>query len=159
MEAVTKRNIHVYIDRNCVIRLRLGRHQQEDFLKSILISHSTLSYSFGIKRRIHSFPPVVPSKTLADSRPKWAKAALCLFSAENSSKTTPFGVAHTYVAYIREYPPDYFLLEGFNIHRFKLLSLLRTGSYCPIALSGHAFINICDDIIGASCWGHTGNIH
>ena len=38
----------------------------------------------------------------------------------------PFGVAHTYVAYIREYPPDYFLLEGFNIRRFKLLSLLRT---------------------------------
>ena len=35
MEEVTKRNIHVYIDRNCVIRLRLGRRQQEDFLKSI----------------------------------------------------------------------------------------------------------------------------
>ena len=63
----------------------------------------------------------------------------------------PFGVAHNYVAYVREYAPDYFLLEGFNIRRFKLLSLLRTGSYCTIALSGHAFINICDDITAASC--------
>ena len=44
-----KRNIHFYIDRNCVIRLRLERRQQEDFLKCILISHSTLSYSFGIE--------------------------------------------------------------------------------------------------------------
>ena len=74
MEEVTKRNIHVYIDRNCVIRLRLGRRQQ-DFLKSILISHSTLSYSFGIETT-NTFipPPLVASKTLADSRPKWAKA-------------------------------------------------------------------------------------
>ena len=75
MEEVTKRNIHVYIDRNCVIRLRLGRRQKEDFRKSILISHSTLSYSFGIETT-NTFipPPVVASKTLADSRPKWAKA-------------------------------------------------------------------------------------
>ena len=71
----------------------------------------------------------------------------------------PFGVAHNYVAYVREYAPDYFLLEGFNIRRFKLLSLLRTCSYCTIALSGHALINICDDIIAASCRGHTDNIH
>ena len=44
-----KRNIHFYRDRNCVIRLRLERRQQEDFLKCILISHSTLSYSCGIE--------------------------------------------------------------------------------------------------------------
>ena len=89
-----KRNIHVYIDRNCVIRLRLGRRQQEDFLKSILISHSTLSYSFGIETTNTFIPSriVVPSNTLADSRPKWAKPALYLFSAKNGSKTIPFGV-------------------------------------------------------------------
>ena len=27
------------------------------------------------------------------------------FSDQNGSKTIPFGAAHTYIAYIREYPP------------------------------------------------------
>ena len=39
---------------------------------------------------IHS---LVPSKTIPDSRPKW-------------HKILPDGVAHTYMAYIREYPPS-----------------------------------------------------
>ena len=73
------------------------------------------------------------------------------FQLKTAQKTIPFGVAHNYVAYVREYPPGYFVLEGFNIRRFSLLSLLRTGSYCTIPLSGHTFINICGDITGASC--------
>ena len=32
-----------------------------------------LSYSFGIETMIHSYTPVVPPKTILDSRPKWAK--------------------------------------------------------------------------------------
>ena len=47
---------------------------------------------------IHS---VVPSKTIPDSRPNWAYPVL----GQNGAKTQPDGAAHTYVAYIREYPP------------------------------------------------------
>ena len=48
---------------------------------------------------IHS---VVPSKTTPDSRPKWAKSIPV--SDQNGAKTLPDGAAHTYMAYIGEYP-------------------------------------------------------
>ena len=56
---------------------------------------------------INTYTPVVPSKTITDSRPK--QANLYLISVQNDAKTLPFGTAHTYVAYIKEYPPG---LEG-----------------------------------------------
>ena len=65
-----------------------------------------LSYSFGnetINKFIHSRSSL---KTIPDSRQKWAK--LCPFSDQKGPKTTPFGAAHTYMAYIREYPPGFY---------------------------------------------------
>ena len=62
-----------------------------------------LSYSFGIETINTFIHSVVPSKTISDSRPKWAK---CIpVSDQNGAKTLPDGAAHTYMAYIREYPP------------------------------------------------------
>ena len=56
-----------------------------------------------LKRQLHSYFPVVPSKTTPDSRPKSAKC-IPVFTPERP-KTLPFGAAHTYTAYIREHPP------------------------------------------------------
>ena len=46
------------------------------------------------------YAPVVSSKTIPDSRPKWTKC----FQTKKAQKPQPFGAAHTYMAYIREYP-------------------------------------------------------
>ena len=53
---------------------------------------------------INTYTPVVPSKTITDSRPK--QANLHPISVQNDAKTIPFGAAHTYMAYIREHPRD-----------------------------------------------------
>ena len=45
------------------------------------------------------YAPVVPAKTIPDSRPKWAK----YFQTKNAQNPTLWAV-HTYMAYIREYP-------------------------------------------------------
>ena len=45
---------------------------------------------------------VVTSKTIPDSRPNGQ--SLYPFSDDNGTKTLPDGVAHTYMAYIKEYP-------------------------------------------------------
>ena len=46
-----------------------------------------------LKREIRSCTSVVPSKTIP------------AISDQNSAKTLPDGATHTYIAYIREYPP------------------------------------------------------
>ena len=62
-----------------------------------------LSYSFGIETINTFIYSVVPSKTIPDFRPKMG--SVYLFSADqNGAKTLPDGAAHTYIAYIREYP-------------------------------------------------------
>ena len=48
---------------------------------------------------IHS---VVPSKTIPDSRPKWAK---CIQTKTTQKRTLPCWAAHTFMALVREYPP------------------------------------------------------
>ena len=67
---------------------------------SFLLTH------LGLKRYICSYTLVVPSKTIPDSRPKWAKTM-----QKNGAKYLPFGAAHTYVAYIRKQPPGSFNLS------------------------------------------------
>ena len=57
------------------------------------------TYSFGIE----TYTPIVPSKTIPDFRPKWAKF-IPVFRPKGA-KTLPFGAAHTYMAYIRGTPP------------------------------------------------------
>ena len=50
---------------------------------------------------------VVPSKTISDSRPKWAKSIPAFRPKRRKkppAKTLPDRAAHTYMACIREYP-------------------------------------------------------
>ena len=55
---------------------------------------------FSIRR---SCNPVVPSKSIPDSRPNWAMC-IPVFRLQRR-KTLPDGATHTYIAYIREYTP------------------------------------------------------
>ena len=55
-----------------------------------------LSYSFGMEAINFSYILVVPSKTMPDSRLKWA--SVHPFSDQNGAKTLPDGAAHTYMA-------------------------------------------------------------
>ena len=64
-----------------------------------------LSYSFGIDRiniQFHTLPwfPRKPNPI-----PDQNGQSLHPFSDQKGPKTLPFGAAHTYMAYIREYPP------------------------------------------------------
>ena len=58
------------------------------------------------RRKIRSYTPVVPSKTTPDSRPNGAK---CIPVFRPKRRKTPTrwggGGAHTYMAYMMEYPP------------------------------------------------------
>ena len=54
-----------------------------------------------LKRKIRSYTPVVPSKTIPDSRPKRAK---CIFVFRPKRRKSPTLWGGTFVAYIREYP-------------------------------------------------------
>ena len=55
-----------------------------------------------LKRKLRSCTSVVPSKTIPDSRPKWAK---CIFVFRPKRRKNPTRWGGTYVAYIRESPP------------------------------------------------------
>ena len=87
--------------------LRLERKQKKLF-KSISNSHIFLflSYSFGIETINTFIPYVVLSKTIPDSRPKWAKC-IPVFRPKRRKNTTRSsdGAAHTSMAYIKEPPP------------------------------------------------------
>ena len=64
-----------------------------------------LSYSFGIETIntfIHSW--WVPSKTIPDSRPKWAKCILAYTRFQTKTAQKPYPIRR-HIAYIREYPP------------------------------------------------------
>ena len=72
----------------------------KDFLKFTSNSHISLSYSFGMKTiNTHTLPqfPRKPYPTPDQS--------LHPFSDRNGTKPIPFWAAHTYMVYIREYPP------------------------------------------------------
>ena len=68
-----------------------------DWIRKLILS---FFFYLELKRLIRSYTPIVPSKSIPDSRPKWVK------SAPNGVKTStiPSGAAHTYMGYIREYP-------------------------------------------------------
>ena len=55
-----------------------------------------------LKRKLRSYTSVVPSKTIPDSRPKWAK---CIFVFRPKRRKNPTRWGGTYVAYIRESSP------------------------------------------------------
>ena len=58
-----------------------------------------------LKKEICSYAPIFPRNWYLI--PEQNGKGLYLFSEQNSAKPLPFGVAHVYVAYIREYPPPW----------------------------------------------------
>ena len=98
--------------------LRLERKQTNVSNPFRIRTFLFLSYSFGIETINTFIHSVVPSKTIPDSRPKWAK---CI---PKRRKTPPDGAAYTYVAYISEYPP------GCNLAHEVTGFLLWIGTYC-----------------------------
>ena len=95
MQSLNIKNIYF------IINLRLQRKQK------ILQIHLEFAYfSFFLthlvlKRWRRSYHPVVPSKTMPDSRPKWAKC-IPVFRPKPRKNPTRWGGT---IAYIREYPP------------------------------------------------------
>ena len=83
--------------------LRLERKQKSSSKPFLIRLFLFLSYSFGIETTNTFIHSVVPSKTILDSRPKWAKC-IPIFRP-NGAKTLFDGAAHTHMAYIREYSP------------------------------------------------------
>ena len=51
--------------------------------------------------------PVVPSKTIPDSRTKWAKCRPVFRPKRLKNIYISFGAAHTYMGYVREFPPGH----------------------------------------------------
>ena len=78
--------------------LRLER-KQKNYSNSFLIR---IFLFFLSHLELKWYAPVVSSTTIPDFRPKWAKC-IPVFRP-NSTKTRPDGAAHTYIAYVREYP-------------------------------------------------------
>ena len=66
---------------------------------------------------------IVPSKTIPDSRPKWAKSVPAFRPKRPKkppAKTLPDRAAHTYMACIREYPPGPQLFSPLEPSRKKM---------------------------------------
>ena len=88
---------------------------------------------------------VFPSKTIPDSRQKWAKSILVF--RPNGAKTPPDREAHTYIAYIRENPPprEFSLHEGtlFGTQQqrtvFLTLRLIPTDAVLPTHVNARKY--------------------
>ena len=91
---VTKRNIHVYEDINYIIitEMRTPTKKYIYFLKSISNSHIMGSYVIHLEPidNYVLYTTVAPSKTIPDSRPKWAKS-LTVFRPKRRKNLTLWG--------------------------------------------------------------------
>ena len=67
---------------------------QKDFLKCVSNSHTCVALSSPIHLELKHTLPLFPWKPY-------------LIPARKRTKTIPFGAAHIYMAYIRDYPPPY----------------------------------------------------
>ena len=61
---------------------------------------------FELNDKPRSYTPVVPSRTIPDPRLKWAKCTGVFIPKRRKNTKKIDGAAHTYTAYIREYPQD-----------------------------------------------------
>ena len=80
-----------------------------------------LNIHLELKQQTHLYTPIDLSKTIPNSRPKWAKC-IPIFRPKQC-KTIPFGVAHTYIAYITVYLPASAYNNAFNLELIHLLQL------------------------------------
>ena len=89
---VTKCNIHVYEDRNYFIITGMTTPTKKYSLKSISNSHIMGLYVIHLEpidKYVHTCTTVAPSKTIPDSRPKWAK--FNRFQTKTVQKPYPLG--------------------------------------------------------------------
>ena len=86
--------------------LRLKRKQKNSSIHFEFVYFLFFLTHLELKRQIRSYTHIVPSKTIPDSRQNWAKF-IPVFRPKGL-KTIPFGAAHTYMAYIKEFlsPPE-----------------------------------------------------
>ena len=120
------------LGRNYVIIIRLGPKHKNYSNPFRICIFLFLSYSFGIGfLKKFSQTPVVPSKTQPDSKPKIGQSVYP-FSDQNGG-----GAAHTYMAYIREYPPGQ--MSGFvACSRSSPVVCLVTQRSSPIEIQIHS---------------------
>ena len=104
------RSLSVYILKEIMSSLLRLELQQKWFLKihfenahfRFCLTHLELTADLKPLRSIRSYTPVVPS--IPYPIPDQNGKSLYPSSDQNSAKPTPFGAAHTYMAYRREYP-------------------------------------------------------
>ena len=92
------------LGRNYVIITKIRAQKRKKLVNPFRIRiFLFLAFSFGIETINTFIHSVVPSKTIPDSRQNGQ--SVYPFSDHNGAKTLPEGTAHTYISYIREYPP------------------------------------------------------
>ena len=86
-----------------------------------------------LKRQIRPCTPEFPRKPYANSDQN--RQSLCPFSNQNSTKTIPFGAAHTFKANIREYlPPLAISLDEITWEDRNLQQMVRISGCQPSSL-------------------------
>ena len=104
-DLVSKKLCHNYLDQNANKKNSLSPLHIRAFL--------FFSYSFGTEAINAFIHPVVSSKTILRFQTKMGEVYTCFQTKKRAQKLhrIPFGLAHTYMAYIREYPPGHFLMN------------------------------------------------
>ena len=104
-----------------------------------------LSYSFGIET-INTFMHSHSSPEHYHPLPNQNGQSVYPFSDQNGAKTLPGGAAHTYIAYIREYPPGFFqLLRDFVPKKWS-----QTGTVATFAATMHCLL--LTKVLLAACY-------
>ena len=89
---------HYLLSSNCKYLQYLQLERQQKKIHFEFACYFFFLIHWKLKRQIRSCPSRIPSKTIPEFRPKWAKSIL--LSDLNAAKTIPFGVAHTHKANI-----------------------------------------------------------
>ena len=115
-----------------LVLLKLERKQKKNSLNSFRFSNShislsLISYSFGIETINTFIHSVVPSKTIPDSRPKWAKCIL-VFRPKRPKNPTRWGGKYLYSLYEGVPPPGVSSVSIIHLYFFHDRSLSREHS-------------------------------
>ena len=92
--------------------------KQKKFLKFVSNAHISLSFLLIWNWNDVRSSPAVPSKTIPDSRPKWAKR-IPVFRPKRPKNPTPWGGTYLYSLY-KEVPPPPRRLTGFGLLMVQL---------------------------------------
>ena len=118
LEEVTKRNIHVYKDRNYIIITEIRTPTRRHRIRILIIPLSFLSI-WTESTNISSHTTVVPSKTTPDSRPKWAKYIPFFRPNRRTNHTVLWGDTYLYGLYKGVLSPRRYLVQATSIGPYK----------------------------------------